>query len=103
MGPMLPILLAFTIPKEIASICDVRCGKNFTLFVLENGDLYGMGQNHCGQLGIGTLPSGESSTNNPTGKCRLFWSINMCQDEDVLDNSRIWDGWGYLELTTSAL
>jgi hypothetical protein len=33
----------------------ISTGRSHSLFLLENGDLYGCGSNSCGQLGMGTL------------------------------------------------
>lgn len=39
-------------PQEV---CQVACGGDFTLLLLETGEVYGTGNNSVGQLGSGTL------------------------------------------------
>ena len=54
--------------KDLGDIYDVACGKDFTFVILANGVLYAMGQNHCGQLGLGTAACGEVSHKTPDGQ-----------------------------------
>lgn len=55
------------VPRSISSLHRVRiasaaCGSRFTLLVSEQGELFGMGEGGCGQLGVGRVRQIDTPT-----------------------------------------
>lgn len=48
-----------TLPLATSLVKSVSCGAKHTVVVTDSGKAFSFGKDHCGQLGIGTVTSGD--------------------------------------------
>lgn len=81
-----------TIPRKLSlkfTPAQIACGKNHTLFLSKDGDLWGLGDNSCGQLGL-NLPVAYEPTkvylNQRVARVECGTNFSMIQMQNSLSS-----------------
>ena len=64
----------------------IQCGDEHQMFLCENGDLYGEGENHCGQLGVLL----DKLTELTLLQINVSAVATLCNGTLIEKNSKIW-------------
>jgi len=100
-GPYITLQeMDITMLTEYVKSISVRCSHNTTIVLMNDGTIWGTGNNTNGQLGITTLVSKSSITQMttiPSGKKGLYISCNQYSTIVLMHDGTIWGcGYNYL-------